>query len=116
MWHEQNFRDRLTSFWDPTPQPEPELKHASAEWQRICKEITKLLRYVFITPADEFDADGTRDKLNNLIEEWVELDPKEAIGMAEAFMDSPHVPKEAVSMLMWNLLYRLYQKFMPDAF
>ena len=111
MWHEQNFRDRIqtTEPMGYTNKP----KSPTEKWKDVCTNLTRLMQYILTTPPEEFDEDGVREKLNDLIIKRIELPPKEAIGLAEAFMEAPQLPKEAISMLLGNFLFQLYKKFYP---
>lgn len=116
MWHEenfaQNFRDRINSMDGPKivgdEQTNDFKKHPSTEWQQLCHEVWDLLMYIFNTPPEDFDIDNTRDKLRDLMDRRVDLKAEEWIWLAEAFIEAENVPRQAVSMLIWQLLFKLY--------
>ena len=114
MWHEQNFRDRIldTENYPNLLDPVKIRVHsiwASDEWVAVCEWLAHFVKDVISTPPEQFDEDAAFDRLNTLIDRWIELPPKEAIGLAEAFIEAPNGPKEAASMLIWNFLFKLYQ-------
>lgn len=114
MWHEQNFRDRILdtenhpNLLDPVKIRAHSI-WASDEWVAVCEWLAHFVKDVISTPPEQFDEDKAFDRLNALIDRWIELPPKEAIGLAEAFIEAPNGPKEAASMLVWNFLFKLYQ-------
>ena len=114
MWHEQNFRDRILdtenhpNLLDPVKIRAHSI-WASDEWVEVCEWLAHFVKDVISTPPEQFDEDAAFDRLNALIDRWIELPPKEAIGLAEAFIEAPNGPKEAASMLVWNFLFKLYQ-------
>jgi len=115
MWHEQNFRDRIldTENYPNLLDPVKVRAHsiwASDEWVAVCEWLARFVKDVISTPPEQFDEDAAFDRLNALIDRWINLPPKEAIGLAEVFIEAPNGPKEAASMLIWNFLFKLYQK------
>lgn len=117
MWHEQNFWDRILSTepigTDDDYHYDYDPSSASDEWKDVCTKLTKILHYILSTPNSEFDEEGTRKKLNVEFQRRIELPPKEAIGLAEAFIEAERLPKQAASMLIGNFLFQLYKKFYP---
>lgn len=114
MSHEENFWDRVLNSDNPAQLLDP-IKirahqiWATDEWVAVCEWLAHFVRDVISTPPEQFDEDEAFERLNGLIDRWIELPPKEAIGLAEAFIEAPNWPKEAASMLIWNFLFKLYQ-------
>ena len=114
MWHEQNFWDRIQNTDDIPNLLDPvKIKAhsiwASDEWVAVCEWLAHFVKDVLSTPPSDFDEDAAFKELNSLIDRWIELQPKEAISLAEAFIEAPNWPKEAASMLIGNFLFKLYQ-------